>query len=355
MKILLVINSLQIGGAETQVIADANMLVKNNEVYIYYSGKGDLVENLNDNVLIIKAKKNNLLYITIDLLRITKKYNIDFVFAHMYWAQKSIFLSTLFNRNLKTYFFDHGLNLWKGKIHIMLTHIIAFKAEAIIVVSEAKRKIKIEKENFKYSKVQLIHNCFKQSVEIDESKIILPDIQDKFTIGFVGRFSSVKQLDILIDVAKILLKSTNNFRFILVGDGPEMSEIKNQIKDNNLEMYFITTGFVLDPLSYMRTFNVFILPSIREDLSVALMEAGSVGLPSIAFDVGGNKEIIIDGETGFIIPPFNLDIFAAKILEFIKNEDLVIVFGINAKKRIFDKFSSKKRIDNLNELIYIQK
>lgn len=351
MKILIIIKSLQIGGAERQVISDANMLVKNNDVFIYLSEKGKLIDNLNERVKIFETKNNSLICMNIQLLKIIKGNNIEIVMAHMYWAQKVVFLSKLINFNTKNFFFEHGLNLWKNRIHIVLTHILSYKIKAIIVVSEAKRQVKINREKFPKKKVYLIPNCFEEKNIINNSSDKLPFNPNIFTIGFVGRFNAVKQLHILIAVANLLKRRMSNFQFVLVGDGIEMTKVKKLISENNLDNHFILTGYVTNPLSYMMFFNLFVLPSKIEDLSVSLLEAGSLGIPSIAFDVGGNNEIIIDGKTGFIIPPFDIEIFLEKLLILISNTKLAEEFGAKARKHVQKNFSIEKRNKKLSEII----
>ena len=211
--------------------------------------------------------------------------------------------------------------------------------------------MKINREKFPKKKVYLIPNCFEEKNIINNSSDKLPFNPNIFTIGFVGRFNAVKQLHILIAVANLLKRRMSNFQFVLVGDGIEMTKVKKLISENNLDNHFILTGYVTNPLSYMMFFNLFVLPSKIEDLSVSLLEAGSLGIPSIAFDVGGNNEIIIDGKTGFIIPPFDIEIFLEKLLILISNTKLAEEFGAKARKHVQKNFSIEKRNKKLSEII----
>jgi glycosyltransferase involved in cell wall biosynthesis len=158
-------------------------------------------------------------------------------------------------------------------------------------------------------------------------------------------------LYLLIKVAQIIFKNEDNFQFTLCGKGSEFDPLVSEIKKNNLEEFFQMPGNVDNPFHYLKNGDIFVLPSRIEDFSVALLEAGAAGLPAIAFDVGGNKEIILHGHTGFLVEPFNVQLFAERILLLISDKDGRKRMGKCAQKRIYKYFSEEKRKENLIALM----
>ena len=349
MKIYLIINSLIFGGAERQVIIDSILLSKAGyEVAIIYKDDGPLIESVkNKDVRFIHLTEKTFLGITRRLFNILQRDKPDYLFAHMFWAQKISSLPAIFTKT-NLIFFEHGLGLWKRRYHIFITHLISFWAKKIITVSYAKKQIKIEREGFSNEKILVIPNSF---YPVNKTNLKILPKEDVFKIAYAGRFNSVKQLHLLVDIAAIILKRTRKFCFILLGDGPIKEELKAIISNKRVEEHFMLLGYVVNPQEYLINCDAFVLPSRSEDLSMALIEAASAGLPCVAFDVGGNKEIIRNNEMGFIIEPFNIQVFADKLIWLIENDSIAKKMGQRARRYANEEYCVQKRLENLNKII----
>jgi len=124
---------------------------------------------------------------------------------------------------------------------------------------------------------------------------------DDFVIGTVGRLVHVKNQGILINAFKS--KRLANFKLVIVGEGNLMSRLQQQTKSLKISQQVIFTGNRLDAKKLMATFDIFILPSKHEGISLTLLEAMNNKLPIIASAVGGNIEVIVDSETGLLVLP----------------------------------------------------
>lgn len=350
-KILIVIATINPGGAERQVITDARLLTDAGfKVTIAFHMDGPLRVQIDSRVETFRIGSKNEFKAGRILRKFIKKNKFEAIFAHMFWAHKVTAIAT-FGKKQNLYFFDHGLGLWRKSHHLLVVKLTTMRAGKVVTASGAKKKIKIEREGIREDKVMVMHNCYNKA-EIDPTPVDrLPFKKDRFVIGFAGRFNAVKQLPLLVDVAKIMRDKSDQFVFVLMGDGNEREKIEKLVKDNKLQNHFVFPGFINRPLSVMAHFDVFILPSKREDFSVALLEAGAVGLPALAFDVGGNKEIIVDGETGFVIPPYDEKVLAEKLLYLMENKAVKEKMGKIASERVQSTFSEKKRQENLVNLI----
>ena len=350
MKIFLLINSLRFGGAERQVVNDSILLSEEGvEVTILYRDGGPLANSINkEQVRIIQLQGTSFPARVKHIYKILKKEKPDYLFAHMFWAQKASPLPAMLT-NTPLIFFEHGLGLWKKWYHILITRLTSLFAMKIITVSHAKKKIKIQREGFSAQKILVIPNSF----DPVNGSLNKSDKQNNlFSIGFAGRFNAVKQLELLIDVAIILSGKYNDFRFVLFGDGVIRKDLEEKIMQNKLESYFELPGYVSNIQQHLSDLDAFVLPSKREDLSLALIEASSAGLPCVAFDVGGNKEIILDHETGFIIKPYDVDGFAEKLTFLKENPQMRLKMGNNAQAYINRAFSKERQIESIKKLIH---
>jgi glycosyltransferase involved in cell wall biosynthesis len=159
----------------------------------------------------------------------------------------------------------------------------------------------------------------------------------------------VKRIELLIDVAKRLRNDRIEFKCILVGDGDleYVNDFKIRIVSENLLDHFELVGFKEDPAEWYKKFSVFILPSKVEAFSLSLLEAGASGVPCIAFDVGGNAEIIEHGKTGYLIPDQDLDTMNRIIEELYYDREKLIDMSKMAEKKILENFSMKQRYNKL--------
>jgi glycosyltransferase involved in cell wall biosynthesis len=127
--------------------------------------------------------------------------------------------------------------------------------------------------------------------------------------------------------------------------------LKGQIQDYGLQDKIILKGNVDNVNEFLQAANFFIMPSLWEGFSVALLEAAWAGKVIIATDVGGNTEIINDSETGFLVDSEDAKRLAGKIdYVFTLTSDKIDSIGRRAKERVGDEFSIQKMVDNHEEL-----
>lgn len=134
-------------------------------------------------------------------------------------------------------------------------------------------------------------------------------IPENATVGiFCGRITKEKGLTYLADALLELADSWDDMLHILViGDGNYMKEFQDAVKSKrSLEKHVHFTGIQKDVAPMLGASDFFIMPSLHENHSIALLEALAMKLPCIATDVGGNKEIVKNQKFGIIIPPYNV-------------------------------------------------
>jgi len=164
----------------------------------------------------------------------------------------------------------------------------------------------------------------------------------------VGSLTKQKGYGYLLDPVK---KINSNTIFFILGEGSERSFLEEKIAKNNLINRVILTGNVSNVNDYLQAADAFIMPSLWEGFSIALLEAVATGKVIIATKVGGNSEIIEDGVSGFLVESANAEALAEKIKYVLSlTEDERKRIGENARKTVEEKFSLEKIISKYENL-----
>ena len=169
--------------------------------------------------------------------------------------------------------------------------------------------------------------------------------EDSFVIGYVGRVSKEKNIEVLLDAVK-KIKDKKGLRLLIVGDGPK-EETKKCLKLPNCSV----TGFVDNVESYLKAMDVFVMPSLTETTSLATLEAMSSGLPVIASKVGYIKKYINKEYNGLFFPRSSSSLLKAKIEKLRDDAELRDSLGKNARKTIAYSFSWERSINRIKRIL----
>lgn len=144
--------------------------------------------------------------------------------------------------------------------------------------------------------------------------------KDDIVFITVGRITSIKGWDLIIDAFEILLTKLPNSILIFVGDGEDKSLLTNKIEVKGISSRVILTGFLQKQIivKYLNISNVFLVGSFYEGWSLAMVEALAVGLPIISTDISGAKDLIIENENGYILSNRNPGSYADHMLQAVK-------------------------------------
>jgi len=170
-------------------------------------------------------------------------------------------------------------------------------------------------------------------------------IKNEKVIVFVGRIIFAKGIQDLLEGLKTV-KDIEKIKVIIIGDGNYLDELKK----NYPWAIFLGQKEPDKITEYLSIADIFVNPSYAEGLPTSVLEAGSVGVPIIATDVGGTKEIIDNGKNGFLVKPKDIGELRDKIGELLYNEKLRRKFSRNIKEKIrkeFDWEISKKKLYNV--------
>ena len=172
-------------------------------------------------------------------------------------------------------------------------------------------------------------------------------------IGNVGRLSPQKAQHHLIELAEQLKNKGASFKILVAGDGELHEELTAKTRENNLQDHIQWEGFISDIRSFLQNIDVFILTSHWEGFGYVLIEAMLCGVPVIAFNISSNPEIVKDGETGYLIPPYDIDRLAEAVERLRANPVESLEMGQRGRVRALELFDFQKALDKLETILKV--
>jgi glycosyltransferase involved in cell wall biosynthesis len=158
-------------------------------------------------------------------------------------------------------------------------------------------------------------------------------------VGIVANYRPVKDLSLFLRAAKIVADNVPRTAFLLVGKGESRAELADLARQLNIANSVFFTDGEGDVRDHLASMSIACLSSVSEGFSNAILEYMACGLPVIATAVGGNREAIVDGQTGYLVRERTPEAFAAPIVRLLQNEDLRRKMGSNSLMRARGLFS----------------
>jgi glycosyltransferase involved in cell wall biosynthesis len=251
----------------------------------------------------------------------------------------------------------HGLHRTRSLQRRFTNWFILRRIDKIITVSESVRHDVIETNwALDTSKVVTVKNCIDLTM-IDDIKISKTDarrklgISDRVVFGTVGRLVPTKGQTYLIEAFSRIQEKIPDSRLMIVGDGPLLNKLTKQAEELKISSKVFFTGYRDDVLEIIRGIDVFVLPSLAEGLSIALLEAMASRLPIIASNVGGIPEVFSDSHCGRLVPPKDVAALTAAMIEIdMLDDDQKRGLGKEGRKKIEEEFTADVMVRQIQEI-----
>lgn len=303
----------------------------------------DEIKSFSDIFKIIKKEKPDVLH-----LNSPKASGIGALIGRILNVPKIITTVHGFTWNEDRNILQKSLIYFFSWITIILTH------KTIVIASTEKNEV-LKLPLINSEKIILIRNGVEKIpfVEKDDArKKLLSDVGKKdagsvLWLGTIAELHRNKGLEYLINS---LSKVNKPFICFIIGEGEEREKLEKIIKRNNLEGRVFMPGFIDSANHYIKAFDIFILPSIKEGFPYAILEAGSAGLPVIASSVGGIGDIIENNKNGILIPAKNSGEIVKSINYLINFSDKQSSFGSNLREKVLNEFSIDKMLEEIKKL-----
>jgi glycosyltransferase involved in cell wall biosynthesis len=262
-------------------------------------------------------------------------------------------------------FHGHVFHSYFGKVKTGIFKTIerrlAKKTDAIVAISEIQKKELTSVHGIcAPEKVHVVPLGFdlqqfhdKKLSERDKTRKMYNIGDDEIAIGIIGRLAPIKNHDYFLDVIEAVLEKTiKKVKCFIVGDGPERNQIEERVnllnaKNNNA---LVLTSWISDIGTFNAGMDVICLTSKNEGTPVSLIEAQASGIPVVTTDVGGVRDVVKDGETGYIVSVEDKNQFIEKVLDLIENEKSRSKMSQNGWNYVKDKFHYQTLVKNMDDL-----
>lgn len=175
---------------------------------------------------------------------------------------------------------------------------------------------------------------------------------DDFVVGMVANYREVKNHACLLRALKILLDRRKRFKAVLVGWGPLEGEIERMCRHLGIRERVLLAGRVDDPVPYLQAFDAGVLTSSFEGFPNAILEYMAAGLPVVSTEVGGSREAVLEGETGYLIASDDHVALAERLSGLLDDAPLRRRMGISGRRRAEEFFGMERMVRQYEELYW---
>jgi glycosyltransferase involved in cell wall biosynthesis len=295
----------------------------------------------------------------IKMRRIILENNYDIVHCHSTKAGFVGRLAAFVSRHPNVIYSPHGFMfcdnriLMKRYLYLTMEKYLGYITQKLIAVSGSERDLAIQHNIVPNKKIITLYNSIDPS-DYDDFNYVnrVPEKLkngSEIILGTVGRLYYQKDPITLIKSFKIINSKFPNTKLVMVGDGPLEQVCIKLIDKLGLNSKIDLTGYQKNSKAYYKKFDIFMLSSHYEGLPYSLLEAMSMGIPSIGTNVVGIKDLIIHGRTGYLAEEQDYKGLADCVINLLSNPELLSDFSANAKKITRENFNFNNGIKEYQE------
>ena len=345
-----------VGGAESMVRSCAPRLRAAGwdlRILTLVSG-GELVEELREShvpVLELDLHSKAKIGAILVLFSVWKKNRPDLLHTHLFHAGLIGRTAGRIMGISPVVVHQHGPEFDRSGLRSRLDRLTSRWVTRYVASCQAVATTMQARESIPSSEIEVIHNgvdvAHRSSLQKPAS---WPAREGVFTLACTGRLSPEKGHLTLIESMSLMKASGYNFQCLVFGDGPARVAILEQIHQCELDQEVFLLGMRRDVQDWLPHCDLFVLPSVWEGVSVALLEAMAAGLPVIATACGGTPEIVQDGISGKLVSHGDPVALSRAIIQLLDSEKLRSQMGGAGRQRVNADFRIDQTVDKLSRL-----
>lgn len=277
--------------------------------------------------------------------KIIKANNIDIVHYYFNHEQSFAGIVKLLNPHIAMVRSFVGYNKLSPFRRMMLSVSQSFISNYIYISQFIKNAYEKDYPRLTKKSSQIIYNG---PINVQPVKTKL---QDRHLIVGIGGLCPVKNYTVLIEAMNIIVNRYHrkDINLYILGDGPDRVLYEEKIKEYSIQKNMILVGYSKNTSEYLNDCAIFVHPAKAEGFGIAVVEAMQMHCPCIVADKGALPELIVDGESGYVVDAFNAKAWAEKIIYLYDHLDECMRMGENAYKRAMEKFSLDAFVRNHDE------
>jgi glycosyltransferase involved in cell wall biosynthesis len=362
LRLCILLPSLAIGGAEMQVlqfVKNVDKSLVSTSLCCFARGNPELEREAEPYVGRIHSIEFHWRFFPLAFLRLVtylRRGKFDILHCHLPVADSIGRLAGWIAGVPVLITTEHGKNLWKPWIYLLLERLLNRITDLRICVSHDIMEIRKRRERVPCDKLAYLPNAVdldafrkpgRQRAEVMAEFGWPPE--DPLVVS-VGRLVAEKNYELLVDAIAILRERVPGLRCLIAGEGKCRARIAQRIEALMLTESVRLPGPRGDIPDLLHAADVFVLSSLREGLPVSLIEAMAAGKAIVATAVGGMLDAITTGENGLLVPSGDADEIAAAVESLIGSPNLRRELGEAASKTANDRFDIRRFVERTQEI-----
>lgn len=369
MKVLHIISGGDTGGAKTHIISllrGLNGLVDARVVCFIQDTFYEDAKKAGINIDVYKQKSRSDMSVVERLADDIKNDGYDMVHCHGARANfVAMFLKRRINKPMITtihsdYKLDFKDNFYKRLVYTSL-NTLALKAFNYYIAISDSFKDMLKNRGFKEESIFVAYNGidFEGLPEVKTKEEFLSqyniDHKGRPIVGIVARLDAVKDHETFIKAANSVIKSNKDIIFLIAGEGNDEKRLKAMVSSLGLNDNIFFLGYVKDTDSFYNAIDINVLTSISESFPYVILEGARMKKTIITTNVGGIKNLIRDGENGYLIKVGDYEALAQRIISLTKDSSLLNSLGQQLFEDVNNNYSSsamgKRHLEIYNEIL----
>lgn len=358
IRLLLVIDELDIGGTEQQIFELVKRIDRRKYlpmVCCFRPGRiAKEIESLSVPVFTLRKQGKFDLSLLASLVKLMRRERIDLLQTYLFTANTWARLAAIIAKVPLIITSERNVNMWEERYKQVLGRVLDRWTQRTIANSNAVQDYLVRR-GITPQKITVISNG------VDANRFAITDtpeaIKTEFAIplhhqvvGLIARLEPAKDVATFLRAAALVAQQRQDVSFLIVGDGSLRSHLEQQAHQLRLNGRVFFTGPRRDVPRLLSVCNLSVLSSLKEGMSNTIMESMAAGKPMVATNVGGNAELIAHGETGLLTPTQDSAALAAAMQKILEDPALAERMGQQAKRRIAQLFSAESLVTRTEQL-----
>lgn len=224
-----------------------------------------------------------------------------------------------------------------GRAEYRLLRATRHVPDRVVCVADAVRRVVEEREGLSPERALTIRNGVETVAPGGSAAGVRQELgfgSEELIVGMVSNLNRrIKGVEYFIEAAPAIREQVPSARFLILGGGRYREEFERLAEDRGVSAWMRFAGHQQEISRYYDAMDISVLTSLSEGLSITLLESLGHGLPVVATDVGGNREVVVDGVTGFLVPPKDVPSFVERVVRLLRDRELRRAMGRAGRER----------------------
>lgn len=294
----------------------------------------------------------NDIKMVLQVVEYVKKNKINIIHAHSAKAGYVGRLAAKLVPSTRSVYTPHSSPFRLSTVYHLLESVAGWAfSDGIIAVSESEKHELIENKISSVSKIYVVNGGIPETEYTPEfkSQVLYKD-DSVLYVGTVARITAQKAPYRFVEIAEAVVKIKPDVKFIWIGDGELREELEKLIDTKGLSNNVFVTGWTKEVEKNLLLLDVFLLASDYESFGYVTVEAMRAGLPCVVSDVPGSCDLVMNGETGFVVERSNINEYANSLIKLLNDAKLREMMGKTGRQRWKEEFQAAQMVSNTLEV-----